>query len=101
MEAVPSNSGGHPRAPNTPTLCEVDCMLAPFSGPSKLLLARGDLGRPRLPSFVTLAGSVGCALGLSFRDLDGFGGDGRGFCPVIKMSLTPHWGPIFRDILEL
>lgn len=30
MEAVPSNSGGHPRPPNTPTLWEVDRMPAPL-----------------------------------------------------------------------
>lgn len=37
--------------------------------------------------------------GLPFRDLVGFDGDGQGFYLVIKMSLAPCWGLMFRGKL--
>lgn len=64
--------------------------------PLQITLSSWGPGEALLALLQSLAGSVGCALGRSFRDLDGFGGDGWGFCPVIKMSVTPRWGPIFR-----
>lgn len=74
-------------------------MLAPLLGALQATLSSWGPGRPRLLCFVSLARSVGCALGFSFRDLDGFSGDGRGFCPVIKMS--HHVGAQFSgEILE-